>query len=434
MRSSISTSLLELLFGACAVLESAPALADVVRLKNGGEVRGTVETAVAGQAATDLTVTTLTGARVTLRRDDVQFVTRRSLKIEEYETRAREMTPTVDAHWELAEWCRENRLPRQREEQLQRILELETDHEAARRGLGYTRHGEQWMTRHEVMQADGYVRHNGRYVTRQELELIEKTQVQRDAEQEWLSKVRLWFAWATGSHAGRRTEGMQQLHEIRDPNAIHALAKLMADHDDPQVRRLFVDILGRMQGAAPVAPLVRRSLVDSDATIRTAAMSAIDPAQHKGARTLYVESLRNELRLIVCRAAVALGVIGDRYSVPPLIDALVTEHRYRVTYQEQTPSFAVGADGSIGFPGSTSGLPADVEFLARTGQLPYGAVVLPPPGRTVTKSTIIKRREENMEVLGALKNLTGQDYGFDQRSWGLWWAASQNGANVGKSP
>ncbi|MGE4001118.1 MAG: HEAT repeat domain-containing protein [Planctomycetaceae bacterium] len=435
-RSKVGPSLRKLLTGAGLLVAAgaAPLGADVIRLKNGGEIRGTVDAPAGAASSSDITITTLTGGRITLARDAVEFVTRRSIKIEEYESQAREIPHTLEAHWELAEWCRTNRLTRQRNEQLAQILELDPHHEAARRGLGYTLHGHQWMTRHEAMLADGYLRHNGRYVTRQELDLIEKTQAQRDAEQQWLEKIRLWFTWAAGSHEGRKAEGLQLLQEITDPSAVSALAKVLADHDDPQVRRLFVRLLAAIGGPAPVAPLVHRSLVDSVPEIRSEALGAIDAAQQKTARALYIEALGNELRLIVTRAGIALGTIGDRHAIPPLIDALITEHRYRVTYQEQTQSYALGSDGNIGFPGSTSGLPANVEFLARTGQLPYGAVVIPPPGGTVTKSTIVKRREQNAEVLGALKQLTGQSFGFDQRTWRLWWAANQNGSDWATKP
>jgi len=412
---------------------SLPVAADVIRLKNGGEIRGTLQTA-GDSGASSVTITTLTGADVTVRLDEVDFVAPRSPKVEEYETRARHVPHTVEAHWELSEWCRKNRLGDQRDEQLRRILDIDPDHEAARRGLGYTRHGTEWMTRHEAMLADGYIRHKGRYVTQQELDLIEKTAAQRDAEQEWFAKVRLWFGWATGRHEGRMADGIQKLQEIRDPLAIPALVRIMADHDDPKVRRFFVRVLSKMGGSPPVAPLVHRSLVDAVPDIRAAAIAALEPSQQKMANALYVAALTNELRVVVQRAAIALGAIGDKNAIEPLIDALVTEHRYRVTYQERTANYAVGSDGSIGFAGSTSGLPPNVEALARTGQLPYGAVVIPPPGGTVTKSTIVKRREQNVEVLDALKKLTGQEFGFDERTWRLWWAANQNGSDWATKP
>jgi hypothetical protein len=229
-------------------------------------------------------------------------------------------------------------------------------------------------------------------------------------------------------------EGISQLQEIRDPDAIPALVRIMADHDDAEVRRFFVRLLAGMEGPKPIAPLVHRSLVDAVPEIRREAREALKREQHQAAVALYVTALQNELRLIVCRAAEALAEIGDRGAIEPLIDALVTQHRYRVTYQEQTPSFAVNSDGGIGFAGSTSPLPPNIDLLARTGQLPYGAIVLPPPGRTVTKSTVVTRREQNVEVLSALKKLTGQNFGFDMRTWHLWWAANQNGATWTDAP
>ena len=49
-------------------------------------------------------------------------------------------------------------------------------------------------------------------------------------------------------------------------------------------------------------------------------------------------------------------------------------------------------------------------------------------------SGIFTSREQNVEVLNALKKLTGQNFGFDMRTWHLWWAANQNGATWTDAP
>ena len=33
------------------------------------------------------------------------------------------------------------------------------------------------------------------------------------------------------------------------------------------------------------------------------------------------------------------------------------------------------------------------------------------------------------EVLAALRKITGESFGFDERTWRLWWAAKKNGAS-----
>ncbi|MEZ6054780.1 MAG: hypothetical protein R3C02_25985 [Planctomycetaceae bacterium] len=44
----------------------------------------------------------------------------------------------------------------------------------------------------------------------------------------------------------------------------------------------------------------------------------------------------------------------------------------------------------------------------RTGQLPYGAVVIPPPG-AFSPNPQPSRTERNVEVLEALKTLSGEN-------------------------
>ncbi|MEZ6051543.1 MAG: HEAT repeat domain-containing protein [Planctomycetaceae bacterium] len=401
--------------------------ADVIRLKNGGQIRGEVESQDNGGRADGVTINTLTGARVTIPGDDVDFISPRSLRIEEYETQARTIPDTVDAHWKLAEWAREQHLKQQRDEQLDHIIRLEPDHEEAQRGLGRSLHNGRWMTRDELMTSRGYIRHRGKYITQQELDLIERTDAQRQAEQVWHGKVRLWFGWATGRDAERQADGRQKLSQITDPDAIAALVKVMADSQDRDVRLFLVKLLTNIPDSRSVGPLVQQSLLDVDGQVREAAIKAIDEPRRPPAINLYIAALENKARIVVRRAGYALGQIGDRSAIPALIAALVTQHQYQVTYQEATPTYALSSDGNIGFAGTTSGLTPEVEGLMRTGQLPYGAVVIPPPGGTVTKSTTVTRTERNVEVLEALKTLSGENFGFDERTWQLWWAAHENG-------
>ncbi|MCA9075417.1 MAG: HEAT repeat domain-containing protein [Planctomycetaceae bacterium] len=400
---------------------------DVVCLKNGGQIRGEVQESAPGKEPNEITVLTLTGAMVSIEKDTVAFVTPRSLRIEEYETRAQATPDTIEAHWELAEWAREQNLRQQRAEQLEQIARLDPDHEKAQRGLGRARYDGKWMTRDEWMTSRGYIQHRGKYVTQQELDLIDKSEAQRQAERVWLGKVRLWVSWATGRDEGRRSEGMQRLGDIADPNAIAALVTELADHDNREARMFLVKQLSEMPDPRTVSPLVQQSLHDVDAQVREAAIQAIDDSKREHAISLYIAALGNEARLIVRRAGYALGKAGNRSAIPALIAALVTQHRYRVAYTESTPTFAIGNDRSIGFAGNSTGLTPEVEALARTGQLPYGAVVDMSQVKTVTKSTVVTRAQRNVEVLDALKSLSGENFGFDERTWQLWWAAHENG-------
>jgi hypothetical protein len=44
------------------------------------------------------------------------------------------------------------------------------------------------------------------------------------------------------------------------------------------------------------------------------------------------------------------------------------------------------------------------------------------------KHVIVNRDEQNREVLATLQKITGQNFGYNERTWALWHAAQKNGA------
>jgi len=401
--------------------------ADLIKLDNSGELRGTIDRKLAKRGVSTLTIRTLTGAVVVVDRKTVRFVTHRSLKVEQYETRARATEGTVAAQWDLAEWCRKNRLSKQRAACLRRIIALDPNHKKARYALGYIRHDDKWTTRDEIMRSQGYVKYKGRYVTPQELELLQKTQAELDSERKWFRKVRLWRGWLTGRNAKRRQAGLAELQKLDDPDAVAALALNFSKHKDARLRGLYVSILSRLTGDKPVAALVRQSLLDDDKQIRAASLDAISPGKNDVAMPLYAQALRNKNNAVVRRAGRGLERVGDRHVVPNLIAALVTTHRYRIRVPDKSGTISFGADGSFGSSGLT--LPPQVEAMLRTGQLPYGVIIRPsfdgPPRKT--RVVTVNYTHKNAEVLAALRRITGQSFGYDQRTWRLWLASDKNG-------
>jgi hypothetical protein len=130
----------------------------------------------------------------------------------------------------------------------------------------------------------------------------------------------------------------------------------------------------------------------------------------------------------VQRAATAIGEIGDPAAVPYLIEALVTSHKWKIRVPAgNTTTFNVLPSGRPTMAGASSYLPPEVEALARTGQLPYGAIVYPPRFQEQpTRTTTIRGDVKNEPVLKALKRLTGQDFGYNKRSWQVWWQTNAN--------
>jgi hypothetical protein len=408
--------------------------ADIVKLQNGGELRGVLD---AGHSRDpQITIRTLTGGTVVLTRDAVLFTSTRSIETEEYETRSRALEGAdVAARWELAEWCRQNRLRSQRAEQLELILLQEPDHEAAHKGLGHVVDRGEWVTREVQMERRGYTLHEGKWVTRQELDLLEKTEAQRELEQEWFVRIHTLERWLTGRNERQRVAGEIELRGITDPAAIPALVKHLANHELSDVRGLCVEVLGAIPGPAPVFALVQRTLFDNNSFIRDAARKALKPDQHETAVGYLVQGLTHNDNAVVNRAGSALGDIADRRAIPALIEALVTNHSYTVDVPVAGPINvgAVTPGATLADPSIVSQyLPPEVEAQLRTGQLPFGAVVLPPSGVPRRYKRIrVNTQLQNPDVLAALEKLSGQHFDFDERTWRLWWAAEgQHGATA----
>lgn len=407
--------------------------ADLVKLQNGGEVRGKI---VASSSASRLNsesivLETLSGITVSVARVDTKFLTMRPVVVEEYETRARHLADSLDAHWELAEWCRQQGLSKQREHHLQRVVDHDSHHEKAQTALGRVWHEGAWVDRDEMMAQRGYVKYKGRYVTVQELDLIQKTADELAVEREWFQKLKGWYAWLNGRNEDRYRQAVAALQQIDDPHAAPAVIRYLCEDKQRDFRVMGVNVLSKITGSKGAAGLVKLSLYDPESEVRYASLSGIAESDFEFAQNAYIKELKNGANPVVCRAADALARVGDERAVSPLIDALVTPHRYQVqTNIPAQQSYGGSTDGSVG---ATSGvaLPPEVELAIRTGQLPQGAVMAPPVGGGIAiprKTVVVTVNQPNQEALSTLQKLTGQNFGFDERTWKLWWAAEKNGA------
>jgi len=177
-----------------------PGNCDLIKLKAGGEIRGKLQRHDSDSDEIRI-IETLSGSRIAVAARQIEFVTNRPLSVEEYETRSRQISDTVQEHLELAEWCSENHLISQRHEELEKVLLLDPDHAKARAALGYTNRDGEWMTRDDVMRKNGYIKYKGRYVSTAELELLEKNEADIAEERKWFKKIKLWLTLMMSSRS-----------------------------------------------------------------------------------------------------------------------------------------------------------------------------------------------------------------------------------------
>ena len=69
----------------------------------------------------------------------------------------------------------------------------------------------------------------------------------------------------------------------------------------------------------------------------------------------------------------------------------------------------------------------------RTGQLPQGAIVLNNTSPNIPKKTVLVKVDHwNQDVLASLQKITKRDFGYDERTWHLWWVAEKTAGGADK--
>jgi hypothetical protein len=369
------------------------ALADVVELKNGGQLHGEVTNA-GDKAATSFEIATSGGGRVAIPRTEVVRVVPQTDKQEEYYRRSLAVADTADAHWQLADWCRREKLVLEYRDELAKIIELDPNHEQARLALGHRKGNGGWQSRDEVMAARGLVWYDGKYYTRQHIELLEQAKAAKKTDADWRNQLERWRRWLTGRRKDRSDEALAEIRALKDPAAAPAVVALLDEETNAEVRRLLMDVAAPMDTALVLDKLIEISLRDPDEDLRYAALQHLMATGRPGLAGPYVRALRSNDNLIVNRAAEALGTIGDRDAIGPLIAAVVTQHK------------TIEGGGS---PDQHAYM-----FTPEGGtSMNFGS---PPP-------KVVSRPVENLAVLAALRKLAGTNFGFNQEAWRNWLTA-----------
>lgn len=170
----IATCTLKIVGLLAATLASAvPVRADIIELTNGGRVEGKIVQSDEPGKST-FTIDLAVGGQLTIPRTQVARIETASPAKTEYLKFSRSSPDTAEAHWKLAEWCRQQKLTSDRQRHLERIIELDPDHAEARAALGFRRKDGQWLNRDDVMGQRGLVLYDGQYRTPQHVELLEQ--------------------------------------------------------------------------------------------------------------------------------------------------------------------------------------------------------------------------------------------------------------------
>lgn len=314
----------------------------------------------------------------------------------EYERLWPQTPPSVEGHWAMAQWCRDRSLLAERDRHLRQILELDPNHAEARRLLGFVSRDGQWATREELMRADGYVLYGGRWMLPQAVRLLEQERKIKAAQGEWKQKISRWQSWL---ETGRQSLAREQIAQINDPFAVDALVDAIKSEKRDWARLLFVDALARIGTARAEQALAYCALADPAEEVRLTCLDHLKKRHSRAVVDYFIGKLRSSDNVEVNRAAVALRELGDTSAIGPLIEALVTTHRIKIS----------------------SGNPGQITTSFGTG----GTGVSVGGGPVVVTQAV-----QNRQVLDALEKLTGGvNFGFDQARWRAWYATQRRAEN-----
>ncbi len=385
----------------------SPAWADVFLLKNGGKVTGDLLEPAA--ASPDFYLVAISaGGKIKLAKDQVESVLAKTEEERRYEAMLPKVENSVAAHFTMALWCHDKGLVKQRQFHLEQVIRIDPEHENARHGLGYSKVKGRWIRPDEWQKKQGYVFYKGDWRSRQEIMLDQARSKVEVAEAEWQKQLRVWQRWLDKK---RHDDAVDKIKAIEDRAAAGPIADLLKREDRIHVKLVYIEALGRLSTHKGNEILMEMAIEDESRRIRNECMEQLENQGTVAAVGHFLRvlqrsqgaSLKNNVKLN--RAGIALGRMGNKEAIQPLIEALVTEH---IVSGGNSATQGLGRLG-VGFGNAGGG----------GGTFQAGG-----------NSKPTKRKFNNEEVLYGLKELTGQDFRFDQEGWKKWLIQSRTPRDV----
>ncbi len=243
------------------------------------------------------------------------------------------------------------------------------------------------------MRQRGFVKYKGRWRLPQDIQLIQQRDAARLTEKKWNADTRQWRSWI-----GKRrdAEARANFAAIVDPLAAEGLIALLKKENDYQLQAMLIELLGRLHTGNAMQMLVDLSINSDREETRELCLDQIVEHAREAAMLSYLAKLKSSDNRTVRRAGLALRRVADPTAIQPLIDALVTTHRFKISSGgpgQLSASQGKSSDGSIG--GSGLGVGGG--------------------------SKTVERQFQNREVLDALLNVVeGANFRYDEAAWKNW--------------
>ena len=319
--------------------------AEVFVLANGGRISG--ELVNRQESPRKQYIVKVAGeGQITLAASQVEQVLKRRPEEDEYERIRPAYPDTIEGQWALAEWCRQKKLPLERETHLKRIIELDPNQIDARRALGYIQIDGKWVTHDQSMLEQGYVLYKGHWKLPQQIDLIESKAKLEAARQEWFQNIKRWRGWLGTDRDGQARENFRN---IADPMAVKALLIALRDDKSVPARLIYVESLAKINSPEAAMGLAVAAIEDPAEEVREACLDRLQGEKRPDVVEYFVSKLRAKDNPTVNLAGFALGRMKDPSAIGPLIDALVTTHKFKIPKAggegSMSPTFGSGPGG-----------------------------------------------------------------------------------------
>lgn len=447
----------------CLLANLSRATADRITLRGGGQIRGKV---LADPKSADRVLVLTERGKTPIRFQKVQIleVVAEPSPLDAYLVRLAETPKTAEAEFQLGEWCGSKKLADLASLHYETALSFDKEFAPAHKKLGHVLIGDRWLVGDELREAQGLIKYKGKWIIREDLEQHEKNDATVAEQTVWIRRIRLLREAMAYGADDRRREAETQFMQIRDPNAVAPLIKVLGADVDA-MRKLLAHVLGLIPGTESALALVNILVHESDGDIRHSYLDELNRRTEPEIKKQLVRALTAQQPEIINRAAWALANLKVIDAVPSLINALVTSKDEIVMAPSpgapagaggmnmgvnfnSGPTFSPGYGVPIAYNGSSVAYltgpvvaPGVVAFGA-TGAPAYGAGPYAPgmypniDGSSLAQTPIaagggvngtrgpvpkiLTFSVQNVEVLAALVKLTGQDFGYDLPSWRNW--------------
>ncbi len=387
-----------------AIAAAAIATGDTFHLTGGGVIEGWL-LAIEGD---NYAIRTKVGL-VRLPINAVERIEVAASPLEEYHRRAAQVADTPADQTDLAAWCRQRGLKAEWRKHLLRAIQLDPDYLPARRALGHVRVGYLWLDGRRVIETGG-PSPGDRSRPGQMEDLVRRIRGQ------WNLRIRaIKQAFLDNPSPEMVRQGRARTLEIKDPLAIFPLSQVLGD-GNADCRAVLVEALTTFPQDEATLNLAVLGLVDPQPEIRESALAEL--ARRNDPRV--VNQYRSALaagEVILKRAATGLARLQAKEAIPDLIERLTAVQ----TKWVEEPAYRTFDYWPEVFNGVTATCLGRTVWLAAGPQLgiPRPLIYTAYDVRNVWRFRPVT--VYRTEVLEALKQLTGQNFGFEADQWRRWY-------------